>query len=197
MVTVLVFAAPLFSLQVAYTAFSPVQFVSSMQSFGALYSIMAAVAGLLVALSAWRLDHAGHHVYALALPLSRARYAAYRFTAGLVFLLPIAVGLLIGCLLVAISGLIPDGLHAYPIALTLRFTLAALVAYAVFFAISAATNKTAGMIIGVIASLFFAQYLLNVFAGNTYDILEPTVNFIFVRPGILSVFAGRWMLVDA
>ena len=114
-------------------------------------------------------------------------------------MLPTIAAMLVGSLMVAFSGAIPEGLHAFPISLTLRFALAALVAYAIFFSISSSTNRTAGMIVAIIGGVIFAQYLMVVFSDNrqTVDLLGEISKFIFLRPGILSVFSGRWMLIDA
>ncbi len=197
--TIAAFALPLFSLKLGLNNYSPVGFVTTMQTVGSAYSILAALAGLLVALAAWRADHAGRHVYALSLPVTRPRYAMFRFGAGLLFMLPTVAAMLVGCLMVTFSGVIPEGLHAFPISLTLRFALATLVAYSIFFSISSSTNRTAGIIVAIIAGVIFAQYLLTVFGDNrqTVDLFDQLSKFIFIRPGILSVFSGRWMLIDA
>lgn len=197
--TIAAFALPLASLKIGLDASSPANFVAAMQSFGSAYSLLAALAGLLVALAAWRPDHAGRHVYALSLPVPRARYAMFRFGAGLLFMLPTIAALLVGALMVTFSGAIPDGLHAFPISLTLRFALAAVVAYAIFFSIASSTNRTAGIIVAVIAGVIFTQYLMLVFTDRqqSVDLLGALSRFIFLRPGILSVFSGRWMLIDA
>lgn len=194
--TLLAFALPLASLQAASGATRAHGFVATMQQWGSGYALLAALVGLLVSLAAWRPDHVGSHVYALSLPLPRSRYALFRFGAGAAFLGPTIVGLLLGATLVAMSGAIPDGLRAYPLALTLRFAAAALVAYALFFAIASSTTKTAGYIIATLVGLVFAQYLIEVVASERVDILSPLLDFVFYRPGILSVFSGRWMLVD-
>jgi hypothetical protein len=196
--TIIAFALPLASLQLGRSAASASGFVAAMQAFGAAYALLAALVGLLVALGAWRPDHSGRHVYALSLPVPRSRYAMFRFGAGLLFLVPTIAALLVGALLVSVSP-IPEGLHAFPVALTLRFALASLVAYAIFFAIASSTNRTAGLIIAIFAGIIFSQYLLAVFADGerTVDVLGAVLDFVFVRPGILSVFAGRWMLIDA
>ena len=87
------------------------------------------------------------------------------------------------------------GAHRWRWAIHLRFALAAMVAFSVFFAIASSTQKTAGIIVALIGGVFFAQYLL-VMLGSDFDVLGPLGDFIFIRPGILSVFSGRWMLVD-
>ncbi len=194
--TLMAFALPLASLQVALNGSNPQEFVAAMQSWGGSYSVLAALLGLLGALAAWRPDHIGRHVYALSLPIPRSRYTLFRFGAGAAFLMPSIVALLIGALVVAASGAVPDGLHAYPIALTLRFALATIVSYALFFAIASSTPRTAGFIIAAMVGVIFAQYLLVVVADTGVNLLDPILNFLLYRPGILSVFAGRWMLID-
>jgi hypothetical protein len=192
----LAFALPIAALQSARGMDTAQGFVVRMQVWGGSYALVAALAGLLVAMAAWRPDHAGRHVYALSLPISRANYVWFRFVSGAAFLVPTIAALLLGALVVTWSGAIPSGLHSYPIALTLRFALAAVTAYALFFSIASGTSKTAGIIIAVIATVLLTQFLLMAVADSKIDILKPIFEFIFYRPGILSVFAGRWMLVD-
>jgi hypothetical protein len=188
------FGLPLVSLRGARGARDATEFIGAMQSWAGGYALLAAGLGLLVAMAAWQPDHAGRHVYALALPVSRAKYTLLRMGAGALFLLPAVIALLVGALIVTVSD-VPTGLHAYPFALTLRFALAAAVAYAIFFAIASATPQTAGVILGAVAAVLFTQYLLSVM-GSGQDILSPIANFIFVRPGVLSIFTGRWALID-
>lgn len=193
---ILAFAVPLASLQDALGALSPQAFVETMQKWGGAYAVLAALTGLFVGMAAWRPDQTGRHVYALSLPISRARYVMFRFAAGGVFIAPSVVALLVGALLVTWSGAVPESLRGYPFALALRFAFAAAVAYSMFFAIAASTSRTAGLILAAMAGVVFGQYLVNVIGSTEYDILGPITNFIFLKPGILSVFSGRWMLVD-
>lgn len=193
--SILAFGVPLLSLQSARGR-DAASFVQAMQVWGAAYAMVAALLGLLVAMAAWRADHLGRHTYALSLPIDRSRYSLYRLGAGALFLAPAVVAVLVGALLVAVSGAIPSGLHAYPVALTLRFALASVVAFALFFAISASSSRTAGYILAVIVGIVFAQFLVAALGRPQVDILGPVLEFILYRPGILSVFAGRWMLVD-
>lgn len=193
--TVVGFSLPIASLQSAREASNAQEFIFRMQAWGLGYALLAAGAGLVVALAAWGHDHQGRHVYALSLPITRARYALLRFAAGALFLAPIALGVLLGSLAVIVSGAIPEGLHAFPVSLTLRFAFAALVSYALFFAIGSATTRTAAAVLGAIAVLLFAQFLLSTL-NIDYDLLSRVGDFVFARPGILSVFSGRWMLID-
>jgi hypothetical protein len=169
--------------------------VGVMQRFAVGYALLAAAVGLAFAVAAWSNDHKGRHIYALSLPVSRSKYAAMRFAAGAIFLLLPTLGVLVGCLIASIIAPIPAGLHAYPIALTLRFLLASGVAFAIFFAIAASTPKAAGLVLGGIASILIVAFILSA-AEVKYDLLGHAGSFLFSEPGLLSVFTGRWMLVD-
>jgi hypothetical protein len=189
------FGLPLASLQSARDADTPQRVIAIMQTWGVAYALLAGLTGVVVALAAWGHDHQGRHVYALSLPLSRARYVLLRFGAGALFLLAPTLAVLLGALVVAVSGAIPEGLHAFPFALTVRFGLAAAVAYALIFAIGSATTRTAAIILGAMAGVLLAQYFL-VVLGIRYDLIARIAELVFVSPGLLSVFSGRWMLID-
>lgn len=195
--TILAFAIPLASVQFsdAYRQEAG-PMVVRMQSFGVAYAILAAGVGLAFALFAWGSDHRGRHVYALSLPVDRSRYAAMRFGAGILFLALPALGVLAGSLVAMSIATIPAGLHAYPVSLTLRFLLASAVAFSIFFAIAASTPKAAGMTLGLLASLFVAAFLLSA-ASIEFNLLGHVADFVFSGLGPLSVFTGRWMLIDA
>jgi hypothetical protein len=193
--TVLAFAIPLASLAMA-EGLTASAFVRRTQEVGGAYPLLASALALGVAMLAWGHDHRGRHVYALALPIPRWRYALMRLGAGALFLLPPVFALLLGGVIGTASSLIPDGLHGYPFSLALRFAFAATVAYAVFFAVAASTPRSAGIVLGLIASVLFAQYVLGV-TNFEVDILSPIADRLFGRGGMLSVFTGRWMLVDA
>ncbi len=198
--TLVGFAIPIASVQVVASGrYSYAQeagyVVGVMQQFAVGYALLAAVVGLAFAVAAWSNDHKGRHIYALSLPVSRSTYAAMRFSAGAIFLLVPTLGVLAGCVIASIIAPIPAGLHAYPIALTLRFLLASGVAFAIFFAIAASTPKTAGLVLGGVASILVVAILLAA-AEVQYDLLGHVSSFLFSEPGLLSVFTGRWMLVD-
>ena len=193
--TVAAFSLPIASLQSAREASTPLEFIAKMQTWGLGYALLAAGVGLAVALAAWGHDHQGRHVYALSLPITRTRYALLRFGAGAMFLVPVALGVLIGSLAVIASGAIPQGLHAFPVSLTLRFVFAAFVAYAIFFAIGSGTTRTAAVILGIIAAILLTQFFLSALNVD-FDLLSRLGDFVFSKPGILSVFSGRWMLID-
>lgn len=194
--TVLGFVIPLASLQVAQSAETANEFVTVMARWGVWYALLAASLGLVVAFLAWTHDHRGRHVYALILPVPRARYALMRLGAGMLFLLPPVAAVLLGGLAVATLGGIPQGLQSYPVALALRFAFAALVSYSVFFAIASATPRAAGVVLGLIAAVLLTGYVFAV-AEISYDPIQKLAEALFSSPGIFSVFTGRWALIDA
>src|SRR5947209_14507880 len=160
------FALPIISVQGAARAdSSPLQaadLLRTVQSWGVLYPVLAATLGLLVAMATWTPDQRGRHVYALALPVPRWRYVLLRFGAGALLLAAPITAVLVGALLATSSAAIPAGLQGYPVALAVRFALAVLVAFAVFFAVSAGTARTAGIILGILGSIILVQILAGV-----------------------------------
>lgn len=197
--TILGFAIPLASVQSMGTRedyLRAASAVAAMQDFGVAYALLAAGVGLAFAVFAWGPDHNGRHIYALSLPIDRARYAAMRFGSGSLFLLLPALGVLAGSLVATLIADIPAGLHAYPFSLAVRFLLASAVSYAIFFAITASTAKAAGVVLGGIASFLIIAFLLSAMSVQT-DVLGPAGSFLFGEAGPLAVFTGRWMLFDA
>ena len=193
--TVLGFAIPMLSLTTSVRLGRPAELVRQMQGYGVAYASLAAGIGLALALMAWASDHRGRHVYALSLPVARSKYAGIKFISGLIFLIPPTLGVLAGTAIASMVMPIPPGLHAYPLSLTLRFFFASCVAFAIFFAVASSTPKAAGAVLALIGLVIGAQFLLSA-AHIDYNFLEPIASFIFSAPGVLSVFTGRWMLVD-
>jgi len=193
------FAIPLLSLQGAARAdrgaLQAQDLLRAVQSWGSLYPLLAAALGLLIAVAAWAADHRGRHVHALTLPLPRWRYVLLRFAAGLVLLTPSIVAVLIGASLAVMTATIPAGFQGYPLALAIRFTLAVVLAFAVFFAISAGTARTAGLILGAIAALILVQVVASI-ASIELDLPRIAQIVLLEGPGPLAVFTGRWMLID-
>lgn len=197
--TIVAFALPLISVQGATGGdTSPLhaqELLRAVQSWGTLYPVLAAALGLLVAIATWAADHRGRHVHALTLPLPRWRYVLLRFGAGTMLLAGPILAVLVGAVLATLTATIPTGLQAYPVALALRFAIAVLVAYAVFFAISAGTARTAGIILGTLAALALVQVLASL-ANVPLNLINVVQVVILNWPGPLAVFTGRWMLVD-
>lgn len=197
--TVAAFALPIVSVQgAAAPDRGPLQaqdLLRAAQSWGTLYPVLATALGLLVAIATWAPDHRGRHIHALTLPLPRWRYVLLRFAAGVTVLAAPILALFLGALLATTLASIPVGLQGYPLALGLRFLLAVLVAYAVFFSVSAGTARTAGIILGSIGAILAIQIVASV-AGVDLDVLGKVQVVVINWPGPLAVFTGRWMLID-
>jgi hypothetical protein len=197
--TVAAFAIPLLSLQGAARAdrgaLQAQELLRSVQSWGSLYPLLATALGLLMAIAAWAPDHRGRHIHALTLPLERWRFALLRFAAGFALLAAPIAAVLIGSSLAVLTATLPPGLQAYPVALAVRFASAVFVAYAVFFAVSAGTARTAGIILGVIAALILVQVVAGI-ANIDLNLFRIAQTALAFGPGPLAVFTGRWMLVD-
>ena len=159
------------------------------------FAALSAAVGLLLATVIWRPDHMGCHQYTLSLPISRSRFVLLRFSAGALLLAVPITCFAFGALLASASLALPPGLQTYPFALSIRFALAALVAYSIFFAISAATAKTASYTLAAVGGLASAHVLLRV-AGVDVDLLGVLLERASYWPGPGEIFTGRWTLID-
>lgn len=166
-----------------------------MRAFGAWYALLAAASGLALAVTAWSADHRGRHIYALSLPVPRWRLVLLRFGAGATLMALPVIALWAGALLATSSIEIPPGLQAFPTALAIRFALAMLVAFGMFFAISAGTPRTAGWVLGAIFSVFLVAGLGQTF-GLPDRLMEEINSVIYSWPVMLEIFNGSWMLID-
>jgi len=193
------FALPLLSVQAAGTpnqvGWDARRLLASVESWGIGYPLLATAIALAIAMTAWGSDHRGRHVYALSLPIPRWNYALQRFGAGIVLLGAPALALWLGALLAAGTAAVPAGLHAYPVALAMRFTLALVVAYSVFFAITAGTTRTAGYVLGTIGGIVAVQ-VLTASIGLEIKLIPFLGDHLVLWPGPLEIFSGRWMLID-
>src|SRR5207249_9437390 len=93
------------------------------------------------------------------------------------------------------SAAIPAGLQGYPVALAVRFALAVLVAFAVFFAVSAGTARTAGIVLALIGGVILVQVIANV-ARVDLDLVGKLQLVVLNWPGPRAIFTGTWLLVD-
>jgi hypothetical protein len=197
--TVAGFVVPILSVQGATAEASRTggagQLLLTVQSWGVLYPVLATTLAVLLAIMTWAPDHRGRHVHALSLPLPRWRYALLRFGAGLVLLTPPILAVLAGAVLATRLAVIPPGLQGYPIALAFRFALAVGVGYAMFFAISAGTSRTASIILASLGGLIVIQVLAGV-ANVDLDLFGHLQMVVLNWPGPLAIFTGRWMLID-
>jgi hypothetical protein len=155
----------------------------------------AVLVGVLLGILAWSPDLAGRHVYALTLPLRRAMFVALRFGAGLVLALVPSAALAAGSAIASLAVRLPPGVRAYPVELSVRFALATLTVYAVFFALTSTSRRSQLIIIGTICSaivLDLALVTLNV----SFSITATTLTALITWPGPLSILVGRWALFD-
>ena len=166
-----------------------------MRMFGGWYAMLAAAVGLAVAVTAWSADHRGRHVYALSLPVPRWRLVLLRFGAGGTLLALPVIALWIGAFIATSSVEIPPGLQAFPTSLAIRFALASLVAFGIFFAISAGTARTAGWVLGAIGAVFLLAALGET-VGLPARVMDEIHTLIFSWPIVLEIFNGSWMLID-
>jgi hypothetical protein len=80
-------------------------------------------------------------------------------------------------------------------ALSIRFALAVVVAYSIFFAISSGTTKTAGYVLSVVGGVVVVQLLFQV-SGSHTNLLTAIFDRMVTWPGPFEIFSGRWMLID-
>jgi len=193
------FALPVVSVQdfgsAVTSRYSALWMLDAMQSWSVAYPVLAGAIGLVAALTAWGHDHRGRHVYALSLPVPRWRYALARFGAGLLMIAPTVLALWVGGLVAGAASTIPNGLHVYATALALRFGVATLLTYAFFFAVASGTSRTAGIVLGTLATLVVVQILLNV-AGVHAHFFTDLLQRAYAWPGPFELLTGRWMLVN-
>ena len=164
-------------------------------TIGRAFPIAALLIGLYLGVAAWQDDTRGRHVYALTLPLSRELYVVYRFLAGAAPILVLVVALGAGSLLASSLVHLPSGIHAYPLALTVRWMLAAVVCYALFFAIGSATRRAALIVLGVFVGILVAELAVAAMELEL-DIIGTAYSLLTTPPGPLSMLLGNWSLFD-
>ena len=119
------------------------------------------------------------------------------FGAGATLLAVPVVALGLGALVAALSVQLPSGIHAYPIQLTVRFALASLVCFSIFFAISIATKRAALAVLGVICGVLLADVLvLSLDFKDAVSVTGWLFQIVTTWPGPLAILMGRWALFD-
>ena len=165
------------------------------------FPILAAAVGGALALAAWTWDHRTNHVYALSLPIERWRYALLKMGAGVGLLLLLAAALFMGCLVAMALTSLPEGVRAYPVALSIRFLFAALICYAATFAFAAGTTRTTVRIFASLFVIFIIGSVITEIAGRALGTQVPSPaallgEALVTWPGPFNVFGGSWMLID-
>ncbi|HEY2806984.1 MAG TPA: hypothetical protein VGI92_14085 [Gemmatimonadales bacterium] len=162
---------------------------------GQAIPITALALGVLLGMSAWSADHSGRHVYALSLPVPRWKFVLLRFEAGAILMAGPVAALGVGALLASAVVKLPTGIHAYPLQLTLRFAMAAMVMYAIFFAISIGTKRVVVGTLSAIGALILGDIALGAI-GSSPALVEGAYRLLTHWPGPLAILMGRWALFD-
>jgi hypothetical protein len=164
-----------------------VDMVRAVELWSPVFPILAALTGAAFALAAWAWDHNTNHVYALTLPIERWRYALLKMTAGMLTLALPVLALFIGAVIATATTPLPNGLQAYPVSFAFRFLFAALIVYAIMFALAAGTMRTTLRVALVLVVLITLGGLF------AFDVI---VRILATWPGPFAVFGGNWMLID-
>lgn len=189
------FGIPVLAVRRAAVDGVPWEILESISQWGFAFPVLALFTGLALAGAAWNADEIGKHVYALSLPLPRWHYVLLRFGAGAVLLVAVVAAAWVGNLTAVSTATIPEGLHAYPHSIALRFALAAFVSYAVFFAFIAADKRERGYAILVIGAPFIVQVLFGI-AGSELLFIDDFIQRLIQWPGPLEIFSDPWLLIN-
>lgn len=195
-VTVIAAALPALSVRAVFgrgLAVDSMLVLNTAVGASAYFPLVAFVVGLLVAMTAWSADHDGGHVYALSLPIPRWHYALLRLGAGFILLLPAVGALALSATIVTAAVELPPSIHAYPLALSIRFFATTLITFSLFFAIAAGSKSSAAWGLLTIFLLLLADSMYQMSLGSDYS---PLFNLLFSANSPLSFFFGRWSLVD-
>lgn len=198
--SVLAFTVPLGSVYygadlLTSSEFQVSNWLSSSQTVGQVIPMVALALGTLLGMAAWAPDHAGRHVYALSLPVPRGQFVLMRFVAGVILLSAPVLSLGAGALLASAVVSLPEGIRAYPLQLTGRFALSALVMFTLFFSISVATKRAVLFCLGAVGGVLLADVLLAGF-GSDAIVLATVFDALTTFPGPLAILMGRWALFD-
>lgn len=185
-----------------FDSFSAGAMLGVVQIWTPLFPLLAAISGVVFALTAWNWDHRGNHIYALSLPLPRWEYAFLKMVAGLILLAAPILAIYAGALVGRLTTEVPNGLTVYVASFGSRFMLAALLAYAMTFALAAGTVGTTIRVMGALIALvifgsLITDFLQSAFGLNeSFSVLHLLETALLDWPGPFHVFGGNWMLID-
>lgn len=168
---------------------------STAEIIGGIGSMLAVVAGALLALRPYALDNSVRHTYALSLPLPRSRYALLRIAAGLTLLVFPVAGIAIGAFIAAAYPTLPAELHAYPIGLTLRFLVASVFAFAIAFSLQYGLGQRAAVVLAWTLAGVGALELVGQLFSDT-SLTAPIWRVLWAGLSPLRIFGTNWMLFD-
>lgn len=190
------FALPILSVRNGWQGGSNLpRFLIELQMWGLLYPALAAVIGIVLAVSLWASDRRGHHIYALLLPVPRWRYVLLRYLAGLALLLPIALAVWVGAIIATSAIALPEGLRQFSHALGLKFGLALMLLFGLSFALASASRRALGMAFRLAGLIIVVHvFVLLLYPGT--NVLWTIATALATSPGPLASLGGRWMLID-
>lgn len=166
------------------------------EKVGVLLPILALFIGVFFGIAAWAPDHLGKHVYALSLPLPRWQFVLLRFGAGATLLAAPVAALGLGAALATLAVTLPSGIHAYPALLTVRFAVATLLCFSIFFAVAIATRRAVLLVLAALGSILLGDLLFNTMSDSGFSVTALLFNGLTTWPGPLAILMGRWALFD-
>lgn len=170
--------------------------------WGPLFPLLAFSAGAALALAGWNWDHRANHVYALSLPIQRSRYVLQKLAVGALLVVIPALAVWLGSFLSVALNELPEGVRAYPVSFGARFLVAALLAYALTFAMASGTIRTTVIIVSaLLIVLVFGSILVSYLRvvldqPNLATPVDLLISALGYWPGPFSVFGGNWNLID-
>ena len=158
--------------------------------------VFALLAGGIIAANGYAMDERGGHVYALSLPVTRARLLGLRTITAFALLCLPAVAVWIGGLIAVSQIDIPAMLQSYAGSLAIRALLAAWLAHATVFALRYAAGRRAKQVFGALAAAAMILGVINAFFPSTRVLLSNLAEFLTTHPGPFAIVFGRWTLID-
>ncbi len=170
-------------------------FLAQLEAWGVFYPVAAAIVGLVMAVIIWQADRRGRFVYAATLPIERWRYVWLRFVAGAAWIVGLGVVLWVASLVALATVSLPDTLRTFPTVLAVKFTLAAVSVFAIYYSITTLPASTTRIASRVVLGLVVLQ-VLALLLGVEGNWLVAVGEALIGRWGPLALLGGRWMLID-
>jgi hypothetical protein len=175
------------------------RFVAGLMDSGSVIRIggalLAIFVGAMFAIRPFLLDARMRHTYALALPMPRSRYALMRAAAGIALCLIPAAGFLIGALVAAEAIPASELVRKFPLALALRFLLAVVTAFAIFFGVQYGLGGRARRWVLITLLTILAVEVFGQFTLRT-SVVVPAIELFGGAFSPLRIFLDRWVLFD-
>ena len=163
---------------------------------GTTSAVIAVLAGLTVAWHGYGVDDRAGHIYALSLPITRARALAIRAASAAIMLALPAIGVWIGAMLAAGQVELPPSLHSYAGSLATKALLASWLAHACMFALRYCARRRAKAVLIVLMFSLGALAVTTSIAPDTRGAITRVGDFLISNPGPFGVLFGRWTLID-